>query len=165
MSTPDPIRNRIKGLKTIQAKHLRPDPRNFRRHPDYQRDSLSEMLVRVGYVDAVVARETEDGYVIVDGHLRADLDPEAQLPVLVVDIDEDEAGEVLATFDPLSAMAEVDVEALQALLDAVPPLPIGAATISAISSGPTSGRSTLRQSKALRPATNPSTRYCASSRR
>ena len=75
------------------------------------------MIDRVGLVDAVIAREAPDGsLVLVDGHLRADLDPEVELPVLVVDLTEEEAGEVLASFDPLSAMAQADV-------DTIPPLP------------------------------------------
>ena len=59
---------------------------------------------------------------LVDGHLRADLDPEVELPVLVVDLTEEEAGEVLASFNPLSAMAQADVDALKALVDTIPPL-------------------------------------------
>ena len=72
----------------------------------------------------MIAREAPDGsLVLVDGHLRADLDPEVELPVLVVDLTEEEAGEVLASFDPLSAMAQADVDALKALVDTIPPLP------------------------------------------
>ncbi len=74
------------------------------------------MLARVGYVDAVIARDTPEGLVLVDGHLRADLAAESEIPVVVVDIDEQEAGEVLATLDPLAAMAEPDTDALDALV-------------------------------------------------
>ena len=75
------------------------------------------MLERIGYVDAVIARETPDGLMLIDGHLRADLSPDVEIPVLVVDLDEAEAGEVLATLDPLAAMAETDTKALQSLVD------------------------------------------------
>ena len=75
------------------------------------------MLERIGYVDAVIARETPDGLMLIDGHLRADLVPDAEIPVLVVDLDEAEAGEVLATLDPLVAMAETDTEALHKLVE------------------------------------------------
>lgn len=81
------------------------------------------MLERVGWVDAVLVREHEDGYVIVDGHLRADMLPDEQIPCLVLDVDEAEAGEIIATLDPLSAMAGMDVDALTSLLDTMPPLP------------------------------------------
>ena len=77
------------------------------------------MLDRVGYVDAVIARETPGGLMLIDGHLRTGLTPDAEIPVLVVDLDESEADEVLATLDPLVAMAETEAEALQALVDSL----------------------------------------------
>ena len=116
-------RNRIRELRTVRAGELSADPRNWREHPPEQRQALQSMLERVGFVDAVIARETPDGLVLVDGHLRADLDADAEIPVLVVDLDEAEAGEVLASFDPLSAMAQTNVEALGALLGDLPPMP------------------------------------------
>ena len=75
------------------------------------------MLDRVGYVDAVIARETPGGLMLIDGHLRTGLTPDAEIPVLIVDLDESEAEEVLATLDPLAAMAEPDTERLKALVD------------------------------------------------
>ena len=64
---------------------------------------------------------------LIDGHLRADLDPDQILPVLVTDLDEAEAGKVLATLDPLSAMADVDSGALARLIaDAAPPIDLKA---------------------------------------
>jgi DNA modification methylase len=44
------------------------------------------------------------------------LTPEDTVPVLVLDLDEAEAGAVLATLDPLAAMAVIDQDALRALL-------------------------------------------------
>ena len=75
----------------------------------------------------MIARETWAGLVLIDGHLRADLDPDQILPVLVTDLDEAEAGKVLATLDPLSAMAVVDSDALARLIsDAAPPIDLAA---------------------------------------
>ena len=62
---------------------------------------------------------TEDGLVLIDGHLRADLHPDSEIPVAIVDLDESEAGELLATLDPIAAMAESDHEALDRLLATV----------------------------------------------
>ena len=112
-------RNRIHELRTVRAGSLKADPRNWRKHPKAQREALQAMLDRVGWVDAVIARETPEGLVLVDGHLRADLDANAEVPVLVVDLDEAEAGQVLATLDPLAAMAEANTEALSKLLQEV----------------------------------------------
>ena len=117
------IRNRIVELRTVLASDLRPDERNWRRHPKAQRTALQAMLERVGYADALIARETPDGLVLVDGHLRADLDPSAELPVLIVDLDDEEAGAVLATLDPLAAMAKADMPALAKLAQQIKDLP------------------------------------------
>ncbi len=121
------MNNRIKELRYVKAFELAPDPRNPRRHPAAQRAALQSMLVDVGIADAVIARETSAGLVLIDGHLRADLDPDQILPVLVTDLDEAEAGKVLATLDPLAAMADVDSGALARLIaDAAPPIDLAA---------------------------------------
>ena len=113
------IRNRIKELRQVRAGDLAVDERNWRRHPESQTQAVLTMLNRIGWADAVIARETPDGLTLVDGHLRASLSPDDLVPVLVVDLNKEEAGEVLATLDPLAAMAEIDVEALDTLLDGI----------------------------------------------
>src|SRR5207249_7680743 len=95
---------------------LAPDERNYRRHPPAQRRALQAFLADVGYADALIARQGPEGLVLVDGHLRAELDPDQVVPVLVLDVDEDEAATLLATLDPLAAMALADPDALQVLL-------------------------------------------------
>jgi hypothetical protein len=56
---------------------------------------------------------------LIDGHLRASLDADAEVPVLVLDLDEEEAGKLLLTLDPLAAMALNDQDALLSLLESV----------------------------------------------
>ena len=105
------IRNRITDFRMVKASELRPNPRNWRKHPEAQQNALRGILAEVGYVDALLARTLPDGSLeLVDGHLRAEMTPEQEVPVLVVDLDEDEAAKVLATFDPLGDMAEMDDE-------------------------------------------------------
>ncbi|MDE0718662.1 MAG: ParB/RepB/Spo0J family partition protein [Rhodospirillaceae bacterium] len=115
-TAPAPLRQRIKELRWVKPSELAPDPRNWRRHPPQQAQQLRQMLESVGIVDAAIARETENGLILVDGHLRRDLIGE-KIPVLVVDLDEDEAGQVLATLDPLAGMAEADTGALEKLIE------------------------------------------------
>jgi hypothetical protein len=111
------IRDRIKELRRVPASSLRPNPRNWRTHPANQRDALRGILAEVGYAGALLARELADGSLeLIDGHLRAETTPDALVPVLVLDVDEREAAKLLATFDPLSALAETNGEALEALL-------------------------------------------------
>jgi hypothetical protein len=114
------IRDRIKDFRRVRADSLRPHPRNWRTHPKQQQDALRGVLAEIGYADALVARELADGSLqILDGHLRAELTPDALVPVLIVDVDEQEALKLLATLDPLAAMAETDAEVLRGLLDDV----------------------------------------------
>ena len=50
---------------------------------------------------------------LIDGHLRAETTPDQLVPVLVLDVDENESHKLLATLDPLAAMAETDKLAVQ----------------------------------------------------
>jgi hypothetical protein len=61
-----------------------------------------ELLGRVGIADALLARPSPKGLVLIDGHLRRDLAPDALLPVLVLDLTEAEADLLLASLDPLA---------------------------------------------------------------
>lgn len=111
------MRNRVKELRQVRAGDLLANPKNWRKHPPAQRQAMVAMFEKVGIAGAVVARETEAGLELVDGHLRADIDPEIVLPVAVVDLTEEEAAQILATMDPLGAMAEADLDDLAKLLD------------------------------------------------
>ena len=88
----------------------------MRTHPAAQRDALRGVLAEIGYAGALLARELDDGSLeLVDGHLRAETTPDALVPVLVLDLNEQEALKLLATFDPLGSMAQTN----QAVLDEV----------------------------------------------
>jgi ParB-like chromosome segregation protein Spo0J len=111
------IRDRIKELRRVRAAELRPHPKNWRTHPQAQRDALCGVLAEIGYADALLARELPDGSLqLIDGHLRAETTPDAEVPVLVLDLDEHEARKLLALLDPLAGMAEADHATLADLL-------------------------------------------------
>jgi hypothetical protein len=111
------IRDRIKELRRVRAAELRPNARNWRTHPQAQRDALRGVLAEVGYAGALLARELDDGSLeLIDGHLRAETTPDALVPVLVLDVTEEEALKLLATFDPLGNLAEIDHKALASVL-------------------------------------------------
>ena len=111
------IRNRVKELRHVPASDLRPNPKNWRTHPTAQRDALRGILAEVGMADAVLARELPDGsLMLIDGHLRAETIGDGSVPVLVLDVNEAEADKLLATIDPLAAMADSDAAKLDALL-------------------------------------------------
>ena len=111
------MRDRIVDFRRVRAGDLLPDDRNWRRHPAGQRQALARSLERIGNIDVLKVRETPRGLMLVDGHLRSDMNPDAVVRVAVLDLDDAEAGEAMVTFDPLTALAEQDTEALRKLLD------------------------------------------------
>lgn len=111
------IRDRIKAFRRVKASELRPHPKNWRTHPPEQQDALRGILAEIGYAGALLARELPDGTLeLIDGHLRAETTPDADVPVLVLDLDEREAAKLLALHDPLASMAGADEEVLAELL-------------------------------------------------
>ena len=113
------IRDRIKELRKVRASELLPNPKNWRKHPDAQANALRGTLSEIGYADALVAYETPGGLMLIDGHLRAETTPDQEVPVLVTDLTEEEADTLLATLDPLSAMARTDQNSLLELVSSL----------------------------------------------
>jgi len=112
------IRDRIKELRRVPAKTLIPNPKNWRTHPDRQKDVLKGILSEVGYADALLARELPDGSLqLIDGHLRAETTPEQQVPVLILDLDESEAEKLLTLLDPLASLAGTNHDLLAELIE------------------------------------------------
>lgn len=115
--------DRIIGTSEADPTSLFANPANWRQHPLHQREALRGLLDRVGWVQQVVVNQ-RTGH-LVDGHLRVALAAEAgqhAIPVLTVDLSEEEERLVLASLDPLAALAVPDVEALQALVGDLPEL-------------------------------------------
>mgnify|MGYP005814882021 CR=1 FL=1 len=110
------VQDRVTEMRLVPADQLIANPANWRRHPQAQQRALAAVLDEVGFAGAVIAREDEDGgLVIIDGHARAEMVGEATVPVLVTDLTEAEADVVLATYDPIGAMAQKDHEAFATL--------------------------------------------------
>lgn len=108
---------RIKELRNVRVGDLVANEKNFRTHSPTQRRLLSAMMDSIGFANAPIAYETEGGIKLIDGHLRTDtLDPDATIPVQILDVNDEEAAQLLATIDPLSALATTDGEALDSLL-------------------------------------------------
>ncbi|MFN7804751.1 MAG: ParB N-terminal domain-containing protein [Planctomycetaceae bacterium] len=121
MTTPQvPIRDRVRELRRVRGADLVPHPRNWRTHPEPQRQALRGVLAEIGYADALLARELADGRLqLIDGHLRAEATPDALVPVLVLDVTDAEAEQLLLTLDPLAGLAGTDTAMLDELLGSV----------------------------------------------
>lgn len=112
-----PFKDRVIGFERIKAKDLTAHPKNWRAHPEGQKSAVRAMLDDIGFAGAILARKLKDGTTqILDGHLRSELEPDAELPVLLLDLDDDEADKLLVTFDPLSTLAMPDPSKLDGLL-------------------------------------------------
>ena len=113
------IRNRVRELRAGPASELLPNRKNWRRHPVEQAAALRGLLAEIGYADVLIARDTPDGLVLLDGHLRASSTPNMMVPVAIVDLTEAEGDRFLLTADPLAGMAVADAKQVQALLATV----------------------------------------------
>jgi ParB-like chromosome segregation protein Spo0J len=109
----------VRRETAVDPTTLTANPSNWRRHPDHQAAALTDVLDSVGWVAPVIVN-VQTG-LVVDGHLRVALATERgeTVPVDYVDLTPAEEALVLATFDPISALAESDAEALDALLRTV----------------------------------------------
>jgi len=110
------MKDRVKELRRVPASELRANPKNWRRHPPSQEAALRGVLEDIGFADAVIARETDDGLELIDGHLRQEVMGDQPVPVLIVDVTEEEADKMLLTYDPLAMMAHADQDQLLHLL-------------------------------------------------
>jgi ParB-like chromosome segregation protein Spo0J len=113
-------RNRIVGYSDEPPDQLLASPWNWRVHPKSQQDALAAALREVGYVQNVICNRTTGN--VVDGHLRVSLalrTEQPTVPVTWVELSETEEKLVLATIDPIGAMAEADSEILNELLSGV----------------------------------------------
>lgn len=114
------IRHRIKERRWVKASELVPNPKNYRVHPEAQRDALRGVLTEIGDVDEVLARELPDGRLMtIDGHMRTEERGDELIEVGVTDLTEEEADKYLAAKDPLTMMAVHDGEKLRELLGGV----------------------------------------------
>jgi DNA modification methylase len=110
--------NRITGHDVVPASSLLANPENWRTHPGEQREALRGSLDSLGWVQDVIVN-TRTGHVV-DGHARVEeaisRGEETPVPVVYVDLSEDEERLALAIIDPISAMAGTDTTKLAELL-------------------------------------------------
>ena len=110
-------RNRIVGSGEEAPEQLLANPGNWRIHPRNQQAALAGALDTVGWVAQVMVNR-RTGFVV-DGHARVALAisrHEPSVPVLYVDLSPEEEALVLATLDPIGAMATTDEAKLNELL-------------------------------------------------
>lgn len=108
--------NRIVRRGVMNPADIVANPENWRTHPKFQEQALTQMLGKVGWVRAVIVNETTGR--LVDGHLRvlsAVKQKQKSIPVTFVKLSEDEERKVLTLLDPIGGLAIADAEALESL--------------------------------------------------
>jgi len=112
--------SRIIGHGVMDPHELIPNPKNWRTHPKLQEKALEGALEDIGWIQDVIVNERTGK--LLDGHLRVELAKkrgEHKIPVVMVDLSEEEEELALITLDPITAMAEADKDRLSALLQSI----------------------------------------------
>ena len=113
-------RDRIVGEDSVNPKTLIPNPKNWRKHPSFQAGAMAAVLGNIGWVQRIVVNQRTGN--LIDGHLRLELalnNDETEVPVIFVDLEEDEERVVLASLDPIGSMAETDHAMIESLLQEI----------------------------------------------
>ncbi len=105
-------------MEWVEAGSLKANPANWRKHPAHQVAALRESIADVGWAGALLYNERTKR--LIDGHARRDnAEPTELVPVLVGHWTDKQEARILATLDPITALAEPDPEALIKLLDSI----------------------------------------------
>lgn len=117
MKTP---RNRIVRHVRIRAGDLVPHELNPRVHCDAQRRALEMLYEEIGFARSLLAYPLADGRLkLIDGHLRASMDPDQEVEVEVLDVNDAEGRALLLAIDPLAQFAGYDTGKLDHLRQSV----------------------------------------------
>lgn len=116
------LRNRIVGHRRVRAGDLKHHPLNWREHPKGQRQALQAIIQEVGLARSLLCyiadgdKHTErPPFTLIDGHLRADMHPEEELEIEIVDVNDQEARKLLLSLDPLVGLGKPNHEMLRNL--------------------------------------------------
>src|SRR5262245_16901827 len=121
------LRNRILGHRQVRGGDLKPHPKNWRVHPQAQREALHALLGEVGlsrsvlgYIADADKKSNPDWrtapLTLIDGHARIEDNPDTVWTVEVLDVTDAEAAKLLLTLDPLAALADSAPAKLDELL-------------------------------------------------
>lgn len=110
--------SRLGDMRRIPAKQLIAElnPDNWRAHPTEQRETMTAVLERIGWVAPVIVSKSTG--MVIDGEMRIQLaaDAGAEVECMFVELDEEEERVALATFDAIGEMAGVDEHRLDRAL-------------------------------------------------
>ena len=114
------LRDRITGFERIDSSQIHDHPLNPRKHTNQQRAAMRGVLTEIGIADAVLVYHSEragGNLVAIDGHMRKN-DFGGLWPCLITDLSDAEADKYIQVHDPVSQMADTDMEIMNRLRDA-----------------------------------------------
>jgi hypothetical protein len=110
------IRNRIVDHVRVRAGDLAPHELNPRLHSEAQRLALALLYDEIGFARSLLAYRLADGRLkLIDGHLRQQMNPDMEVDVEVLDVNDAEARALLLAIDPLAQLAGYQTETLAEL--------------------------------------------------
>lgn len=115
LKNPPPGYQGVTDLWFVKAGELTSNPVNWRKHPARQTEALQASITANGWAGACLYNLSTGR--LIDGHARKGLDPNQYVPVLVGRFTERQERSLLATFDPISAMATSNDSLLKQLTD------------------------------------------------
>ena len=111
-------KNRIVGYGEEDPQNLLANPKNARVHPTYQKDTLRSLLNEVGWVQSVIVNRRTN--FVIDGHARIEValaNNEISIPVVYVDLNENEENMILGALDSIGALATYNQQAAKSLIE------------------------------------------------
>lgn len=110
------FKDRIKEFRRVKASELLANPLNHRIHPEPQKKAIRRTLQDIGFAGALLCRVHNGKLLLLDGHMRAAECGNREVPVLVLDVTEEEGNKILASYDAIGAMARENEKALSELM-------------------------------------------------
>jgi len=101
----------------LPPKLLTANPKNWRIHSQRQRSTYNAFKDKYGWLGFIIFN-LQTGKLL-DGHMRVDealRSKERLVPVRIVDVNEEQENEILATFDSIGLLAQKNNQALESLL-------------------------------------------------
>lgn len=107
-------------LRMVRASSLRTSPLDARRLPQKQQQLAAELQKHVALLGVAIARRV-DGHKLelVDGHLLARIAGDELIPVVIVDLSDDEAAAALLAIDRIASLAATNKRKLALLTERV----------------------------------------------
>jgi hypothetical protein len=116
------VKDRITDIQIMALGEIEDNPRNWRVHTDEQGEALTGIVEQLGWAGMpLVYRSKRMGgkLTFVDGHLRKQQFPDLKVRVAITDFNDEEADHLIAVYDPISTIAQVDADMLTDLAKSI----------------------------------------------